>query len=78
MGSEDRRAERGLRQLITNLAEPRAHTAAQARLPSLPAPPLRVQVGSLDLRAIVSEGQWTDSDGAGTPRLRISDGLQQF
>ena len=75
-GSEDRRAEAGLRRLISSIAAPRSATAAQAGVPSLTASP-RVRAGEADMRAIVSWGLWSREGWGIYPLLLLSSGLQQ-
>lgn len=75
-GSEDRRAESGLRRLITSVAAPRSTTAAQAGVPSLAAVP-RVRAGETDMRAVVSWGLWSREGWGIYPLLLLSIGLQQ-
>lgn len=61
-GPEQRQAEGSLRRLLGALTEPRAHTAAQAGVPTLGAAP-RVAVGAVDMWALLTEGARTETGG---------------
>jgi hypothetical protein len=74
-GPEQRQAEGSLRRLLAAVAEPRAHTAAQAGVPALGAAP-RVAVGAVDMWALLTEGARTKSGGWGWhPLAQATRGL---